>query len=90
MNGCTVPLNSNQAAIQLKPVLISGTCSQHSTHTGLNRESMAKPMSERMAISEKVKVVCDFREYREWQERLRHNMDDFRVGVIKNVVLGAI
>ena len=40
-------------------------------------------------VSEKVKVVRDFREYREWQERLRHNMDVFRVGAIKNVVMGA-
>ena len=51
--------------------------------------SMGKPMSERTAIPEKVKVAGDFREYREWHERLRHNMDDFRVGAIKNVVLGA-
>ena len=46
-------------------------------------------MSTQLAISKKVKVPCDFREYREWHERLRHNVDDFRVGAIKNVVLGA-
>ena len=40
-------------------------------------------------VLEKVKVACDFREYHEWQERLRHNMDDFRLGALKNVVLGA-
>ena len=50
---------------------------------------MATHMSDQLAISEKVKVVRDFREYREWQEGLRHNMDVFRVGAIKNVVMGA-
>ena len=50
---------------------------------------MAKHMSDQLAISEKVKVARDFREYREWQDRLRHNMDVFRVGAIKNVVMGA-
>ena len=50
---------------------------------------MAKHMSDQLAILGKVKVACDFRGYREWQERLRHNMDVFRVGAIKNVVMGA-
>ena len=50
---------------------------------------MAKHMSEQLALSEKVKVVCDFREYRERQDRLRDNMDVFRVGAIKNVEMGA-
>ena len=50
---------------------------------------MATHMSDQLEISEKVKVACDFRGYREWQERLRHNMDVFRVGAIKNVVMGA-
>ena len=34
-------------------------------------------MSDELAISEKVKVVHDFREYREWQERLRNNVNVF-------------
>ena len=46
-------------------------------------------MSTQLAISKKVKVVHDFREYREWHDPLRYNVDDFRVGVIKNVVLRA-
>ena len=50
---------------------------------------MAAHMSDKLAILEKVKVVRDFREYREWQDRLRHNVDVFRVSVIKNVVMGA-
>ena len=64
-------------------------CSERDAHKRLNRESMAKPMLERMAISEKVKVACNFREYREWQDRLRHNVDVFLVGAMKNVVMGA-
>ena len=50
---------------------------------------MAKHMSDQLVISEKVKGACDFREYREWHDRLRLNMDVFRVGAIKNVVMGA-
>ena len=50
---------------------------------------MAKHMSNQLVISEKENVACDFREYREWQDRLRHNMDVFHVGAIKNVVMGA-
>ena len=30
-----------------------------------------------LAILKKVKVVCDFRKYREWQGGVRHNMDVF-------------
>ena len=40
-------------------------------------------------VSEKVKVACDFRKYREWHDQFRYNVDDFRVGAIKNVVLRA-
>ena len=46
-------------------------------------------MSTQLAISKKVKVTRDFREYREWHDHLRYNVDDFRVGAIKNVVMGA-
>ena len=50
---------------------------------------MGKRMSEQVAVSEKLKVECDFREYREWPETLRNNVYVFGVGEMKNVVMGA-
>ena len=50
---------------------------------------MGKRMSEQVAVSEKLKVECNFREYREWPEILRNNMYVCGVGAMKNVVMGA-
>ena len=50
---------------------------------------MGRRMSEQVAISEKVKVECDFREYREWPQMLGNNVYVCGVGAMKNVVMGA-
>ena len=50
---------------------------------------MGYRMSEQVAISEKVKVKCDFREYCEWPETLKNNVYVCGVGAMKNVVMGA-
>ena len=51
--------------------------------------SMARRMSEQVALSEKVKVECDFREYRERPHTLGNNVYACGIGAMKNVVMGA-
>ena len=54
---------------------------------GAKRDSMHT--SEQVALSEKVKVECDFREYREWPHTLGNNVYACGIGAMKNVVMGA-